>query len=148
MGAALPTPEPNSNGQICLTIGSRLEFLSMVHALIEGIARQFEVDEETANALQVAVIEAGTNAIQHGNLFAEDKSVTFYFRVNAREVTVQVDDHGMGFDPARVEDPTDPENLLDTSGRGLFLMRAVMDEVAFINRPDHGTTVRLRKTRP
>lgn len=120
----------------------------MVHALIEGIARQFDLDEDTLSALMIAVIEAGTNAIQHGNAFADDKTVTFEFRVSAGDVRVRVDDHGTGFDPAKVEDPTDPSNLLDPNGRGLFLMRKLMDEVKFDTRGDHGTTVRLRKTRP
>lgn len=144
----MPTPSQDDCGAITLTIGSRLELLSMVHALIEGIARQFDLDEDTLSALMIAVIEAGTNAIQHGNAFADDKTVTFEFRVSAGDVRVRVDDHGTGFDPAKVEDPTDPSNLLDPNGRGLFLMRKLMDEVKFDTRGDHGTTVRLRKTRP
>ena len=148
MGAVVPTPSPDERGTITLTIGSRLEFLSMVHALIEGIARQFELDDDTSSALMIAVIEAGTNAIQHGNAFADDKTVTFIFRVSTGDVTVQVDDHGKGFDPGKVEDPTDPSNLLDPNGRGLYLMRTLMDEVHFKTRIDHGTTVRLRKSRP
>ncbi len=148
MGAAVPTPSRDERGTITLTIGSRLEFLSMVHALIEGIARQFDLDDETSNALMIAVIEAGTNAIQHGNAFAEDKTVTFEFRVTAGDIHVRVEDHGRGFDPAKVANPTDPSNLLDPNGRGLYLMRTLMDEVKFDTRGDHGTTVRLRKTRP
>ena len=146
MGAAEPTPTRDQSGTITLTIGSRLELLSFVHGLIEDIAGQVEVDEETANALTIAVIEAGTNAIQHGNVFAADKSVTFVFDVGPGEIAVRVDDNGRGFDASRVPNPTDPSNLLDVHGRGLYLMRELMDEVTFENRPDHGTTVRLRKT--
>lgn len=146
MGAAEPTPERNLNGTITLTIGSRLELLALVHGLIAEMANSFALDEETASALTIAVIEAGTNAIQHGNVFAADKSVTFRFEVEPGEVSVRVEDHGRGFDPARVENPTDPSNLLDPHGRGLYLMRELMDEVSFETRPDHGTTVRLRKT--
>jgi serine/threonine-protein kinase RsbW len=68
------------------------------------------------------------------------------FRVGHGEILVRVDDHGRGFDAARVENPTDPSNLLDPHGRGLYLMRELMDEVTFETRSDHGTTVRLRKT--
>lgn len=147
MGAAAPTPSRDERGTITLTIGSRLELLSMVHALIEGITRQFGLDEETSSALLIAVMEAGTNAIQHGNVFADDKTVTFEFRVSAGDVHVRVNDYGRGFDPSKVPDPTDPSNLLDPHGRGLYLMRTLMDEVKFDTRTDHGTTVRLRKTR-
>jgi len=146
MGAAKPTPTKDQSGTISLTIGSRLELLSFVHGLIEDIAGQFEMDEETAGALTIAVIEAGTNAIQHGNVFAAHKSVTFVFDVGQGEIDVRVDDNGEGFDPGRVANPTDPSNLLDPHGRGLYLMRSLVDEVTFENRDDHGTTVRLRKT--
>ena len=101
------------------------------------------VDEVT-----YAVIEAGTNAIQHGNVFAADKSVTFIFQVSATEIAVRVDDHGRGFDASKVQNPTDPSNLLDPHGRGIYLMRELMDEVTFETRADHGTTVTLRKMRP
>ena len=146
MGAAEPTPTRDKNGAIILTIGSRLELLSYVHGLIEDLAREYQLDEETASALTIAVIEAGTNAIQHGNVFAADKSVTFVFDVGEGEIAVRVDDNGHGFDPEHVENPTDPSNLLDPHGRGLYLMRELMDEVTFETRADHGTTVRLKKT--
>jgi len=148
MGAATPTSLPDKGENVRLTIGSRLEFLSMVHALIQGISRQFELGEEIENALLIAVIEAGTNAIQHGNVFDDEKNVTFEFRIGQRAVTVQVEDRGKGFDPKLVENPTDPSNLLDPNGRGLYLMRSLMDDVSFEVRRDHGTTVRLIKARP
>jgi serine/threonine-protein kinase RsbW len=147
MGAAQPTPTKDESGAITLTIGSRLELLSIVHTLIQEIARQFELDEKTADELTYAVIEAGTNAIQHGNVFAADKAVTFAFHVGPEEIAVRVDDHGHGFDPSKINDPTDPSNLLDPHGRGIYLMRELMDEVAFETRDDHGTTVRLKKAR-
>ncbi len=147
MGAAEPTPTQDEGGAITLTIGSRLELLSLVHAVIQQMAGHFDLDEKTTDELTYAVIEAGTNAIQHGNVFAADKSVTFTFHVSPAEVFVRVDDSGKGFDPSKVENPTDPSNLLDPSGRGIYLMRELVDEVKFETRGDHGTTVRLRKTR-
>ena len=147
MGAPAMTPDPDSSAPIRLTIGSRLELLALVHALIEGLGRQYELTEELTGALQIAVIEAGTNAIQHGNVFAEDKAVTFDFSVDPKGVVVEVEDHGSGFDPNRVQDPTDASALLNPHGRGLYLMRSLVDEVTFETRPDHGTRVRLRKSR-
>lgn len=137
----------DSESAIRLAIGSRLELLSLIHAIIEGIAREQKLNEETTMALQVAVIEAGTNAIQHGNVFAETKAVKFDFLVQNGGIEIQVDDYGKGFDPSQVEDPTSDEtHLLSPHGRGLFLMRSLMDEVTFEERPDHGTTVRLKKS--
>jgi serine/threonine-protein kinase RsbW len=144
---ATPKPPQEPESAIQLAIGSRLELLSLIHAIIEGIAREQKLDDETTMALQVAVIEAGTNAIQHGNVFAETKAVKFDFRVHNGGIEVQVDDYGAGFDPSKVDDPTsDESHLLSPHGRGLFLMRSLMDEVTFEERRDHGTTVRLKKT--
>jgi serine/threonine-protein kinase RsbW len=117
----------------------------MVHALIEGMARQFELDEDTTTALQIAVIEAGTNAIQHGNVFASDKIVRFEFKISPDEICVLVEDYGKGFDATKVVNPTDPSQLLDPHGRGVFLMKSLMDDVLFETREDHGTTVCLKK---
>ncbi|HEY6572378.1 MAG TPA: ATP-binding protein [Candidatus Eisenbacteria bacterium] len=147
MGGDLTPPSPNGTDTIRLTIGSRLELLSMVHALITQMSRQYELAEDFENALLIAVIEAGTNAIQHGNCFADDKSVEFEFVVAAEEIVVTVDDFGRGFDPGKVDDPTDSSTLLNPHGRGLYLMRELMDDVSFDVRADHGTRVLLRKSR-
>ena len=147
MGAAPMNSSGDSGDTIRLTIGSRLEQLSMVHALIAGLAQQYELGDDTENALMIAVIEAGTNAIQHGNVFADDKSVTFDFTVHPDDIVVRVDDFGEGFDPKKVANPTDESHLLNPHGRGLYLMRSLMDEVTFSTRADHGTTVILRKAR-
>jgi len=137
----------DSGDTIRLTIGSRLEQLSMVHALIKGLVQQYELGDDTEDALLIAVIEAGTNAIQHGNVFAEDKSVTFDFTVDPADIIVRVDDFGQGFDAGKVLNPTDESQLLNPHGRGLYLMRSLMDEVTFNTRADHGTSVILRKAR-
>jgi serine/threonine-protein kinase RsbW len=147
MGGASAPPSANGTDTIRLTIGSRLELLSMVHALLSQIARQYELPEDLENALLISVIEAGTNAIQHGNCFASDKSVEFEIHVAPGEIVVAVDDFGTGFDAKRVGDPTDASTLLNPHGRGLFLMRELMDDVTFDVRADHGTRVKLRKSR-
>lgn len=140
-----PSMNSDQSGTVVLTIGSRLENLAVVHSLIEGLSRQYEIDDETTTALQIAVIEAGTNAIQHGNVFARDKLVRFEFRMAPGEVCVWVADFGKGFDPHKVPDPTGESALLDPHGRGLYLMRSMVDDVSFETRKDHGTTVCLKK---
>ena len=138
---------PNSSETVHLTIPSRLEELAQVHALLEELGRRHGMDEDYVNSLLIAVIEAGTNAVQHGNMFADDKVVKFEVTVDSGNVHVRVDDVGHGFDPSRVLNPTEGEQLLSPHGRGLFLMRQLMDEVKFETGPEHGTTVFLRKAR-
>jgi len=118
-----------------------------VHALLEELGQRHGMDEDYVNSLLIAVIEAGTNAVQHGNMFADDKVVKFEVTVDPGNVHVRVDDLGRGFDPSRVLNPTEGEQLLSPHGRGLFLMRQLMDEVKFETGPEHGTTVFLRKAR-
>ena len=93
----------------------------------------------------MAVREAITNAIVHGNREDEAKEVEVTFNCLEHELEIEVKDQGKGFDPADVPDPTDPANILKTSGRGIFLMRSFMDEVKWLMRPDGGTTVRMVK---
>lgn len=138
---------PNSSETVHLTIPSRLEELAQVHALLEELGQRHGMDEDYVNSLLIAVIEAGTNAVQHGNMFADDKVVKFEVTVDPSDVRVRVDDLGKGFDPSRVLNPTEGEQLLSPHGRGLFLMRQLMDEVTFETGPEHGTTVFLRKAR-
>jgi serine phosphatase RsbU (regulator of sigma subunit)/anti-sigma regulatory factor (Ser/Thr protein kinase) len=148
MGGPPRNPGPDSRDVVHLSIPSRLEELAQVHAAIEDLGRRHGLDEDFVNSLLIAVIEAGTNAVQHGNVFSDAKSVRFELAVTPADVSVQVDDFGEGFDPSRVADPTQAEHLLDEHGRGLYLMRSLMDEVEFETRSDKGTRVRLRKARP
>jgi len=93
----------------------------------------------------MAVREAITNAVVHGNQEDEAKNVEVTLSCLGRELEIEVKDQGEGFDPTSVPDPTDAANLLKTSGRGIFLMRTFMDEVQWLNRPEGGTTVRMVK---
>ncbi len=93
----------------------------------------------------MAVREAITNAMVHGNQEDETKSVEVIFNCRGNELEVEVRDQGEGFDAANVPDPTDPSNLLKTSGRGIFLMRTFMDQIEWLPRPEGGTAVRMTK---
>jgi serine/threonine-protein kinase RsbW len=101
--------------------------------------------KEAAFGIEIAVREAVTNAMLHGNQEDESKTVELTLNCQGQELEIEVKDQGAGFDPTSVPDPTDPANLLKTSGRGIFLMRTFMDEVQWLNRPEGGTTVRMVK---
>lgn len=93
--------------------------------------------------IDMAVREALTNAVIHGNGENPDKRVDVVCRCYMHgEVSITVQDHGQGFDSSTVSDPTAPENRLLTYGRGIYLMKSLMDEICF---EDHGTVVRMRK---
>ena len=110
-------------------------------------AQRAGFDEDTASNLAMVTREAAVNAIVHGNQYDGGKSVTATFSLSEEALTIQVADQGAGLDPASIPDPLAPENLLRTSGRGVFLMRAFMDEVHF-RQLSPGTEITMIKRRP
>ncbi len=134
---------------IGLSIPSRMELLAVLDGLVTAIAGQMSFDEEATIELATSVIEAGTNAIQHGHQHDQSKTVVFRFYLGDEALDVWVADHGPGFDVASVlnSDPTRPEDLLKSRGRGIFIMRAMMDLVEFEVVPGRGTVVHLVKNR-
>ena len=95
---------------------------------------------------RVGVAEALANAIIYGNRSDPEKRVRVEVELSREEVAVQVFDEGLGFDPAQVPDPTLPENLDGTGGRGIFLIRELMDEVRY-NEPGNCVRLVLRNER-
>jgi|RhiMethySRZTD1v2_1073278.scaffolds.fasta_scaffold00443_9 serine/threonine-protein kinase RsbW len=132
--------------EIRLVVPSRIESLSVMNAVAEEVAQQLDFDEEAQNAITISVIEAGTNAIHHGN--QEDAAVPteVLFRRENGALVILIRDQGKGFDLAKVKDPLDRQNFFAESGRGVFILRSFMDEVDF--RFDRGTECRLVKYLP
>jgi serine/threonine-protein kinase RsbW len=93
--------------------------------------------------VEIALREALANAIIHGNHENPRKQVHVTCRCESEEVTIAVKDEGRGFDINKVADPTAPENIGSVNGRGIFLMKALMDDVRF---EEGGVVVRMRKS--
>src|SRR5512140_2854829 len=118
--------ETSDPGQtIEISVPSRMEILSVVDGLVQAIAAQMELDEDCTIAVATSVIEAGTNAIQHGHFQDERQHVHFRFHLGGSSLEVWVSDHGPGFalDQVLQSDPTRPEDLMKARGRGIFIMR-------------------------
>jgi serine/threonine-protein kinase RsbW len=97
-------------------------------------------DEKLANVL-LAVTEATTNAVIHANKSDLNKKVTIDVHVENSKLIMKVKDEGAGFNPDMIPDPTEPENLLKDSGRGLYLMKIYMDELKYNHTPTGMETV-------
>lgn len=132
-----------------LTIPSRLQMLSILDNLVQAITAQMEFDEDSANAVATSIIEAGTNAITHGHREEAEKPVRFRFELGEEALEVWVEDQGPGFDLDEVLsfNPLSPDALLNWHGRGIFIMRAMMDSVDFDIQHGQGVTVHLVKRR-
>jgi len=128
-----------------LVLPSHIEAVANAAAAASDFVKSCGVDEQTAFGIDMAVREAVTNAMVHGNQEDETKSVEVILNCLGNALEIEIRDQGDGFDPADVPDPTEPANILKTSGRGIFLMRSFMDEVEWLARPDGGTTVRMLK---
>jgi serine/threonine-protein kinase RsbW len=131
-----------------LVLPSKLEALDRVDEITLKCTHRAGFDENTSNEVAIAVIEAVTNAVMHGNGESSDKEVKLICEWNPDSITVTVQDEGGGFDLKCIPDPTDPLHCLKCSGRGIYIMRATMDEVDFEISKGKGTTVVMKKTRP
>jgi serine/threonine-protein kinase RsbW len=134
---------------IRLEVPSSFDVLDLVQLLSDRLSVLAGLDEDAIHWVSVAVRESVINAIKHGNREDRSKHVTVEFRLTPGpkpdEFTVQVFDEGEGFDPDAVANPLDPENVLKSSGRGIFFMRSFMDDVSIARRPEGGMVVRMSK---
>jgi len=121
--------------------------IKAVDALVAEVAASAGFDADSTQDVQIAVREAVTNAIVHGNGKDESRRVRLQIAVSSASLEVRVQDQGRGFDPGDVPDPRAPENLCRSCGRGILFMRSLMDEVRFRRTADAGTQVILRKRR-
>ena len=131
--------------QVHLTIKSSFTNVELVQIVVEEALKQLDLLEDDAHWVGIAVREAVANAVKHGNRQDPDKQVHIDFGVEGDEVVIKVADEGTGFDPGRVDDPLAPENMLKSSGRGIFYMKQFMDHIDYSFRPDGGTEVTMRK---
>lgn len=137
----------STTSRVSLTLSSSLESVDKVERTAEDFAARVGFDEETVPNIAMAVREAAVNAILHGNSYNPEKQITASFEVTPDAMVVRISDQGTGFNPDGIPDPLSPENILRGSGRGIFLIRAFMDEVHF--RQLHpGTELTLIKHRP
>ena len=132
--------------RVSYTLESSLASVQKVEQTAEEYATRAGFDEDTAPNIAMAVREAAVNAVLHGNAYDPGKHITASFETTADSLIVRITDQGPGLDPETIPDPLSPENILRGSGRGIFLIRAFMDEVNF--RQLHpGTELTLIKHR-
>ena len=126
---------------------SRIETVATAAAAVAEFVGRSGVSDDAAFGIDMAVREAVTNAVLHGNRQDENKTVELVLKSSPDAVEISVHDQGPGFNPEDVPDPTAKENILKASGRGIFFMRTFMDQVDWLIRPEGGTTVRMLKRR-
>jgi len=124
---------------------STLESVDSAEELATGMAERAGVDEDDLMKVGMAVRESMVNAVVHGNGYSAHKKVRFSITIEPDRFIVQIADEGEGFDFNSIPDPLAPENLLKTSGRGIFLIRSFMDDFQLKHLESGGTEVTLVK---
>ena len=130
--------------RVSYTLDSTLETVDSAEQTASRVAADAGFDEEEVMRIAMAVREAAVNAVLHGNAYDPGKKVTLDFEETGHDLVITIRDQGKGLDLDKIPDPLAPENLLKTSGRGIFLIRSFMDEVE-INPSTSGTEIKLIK---
>ena len=126
-------------------LDSTLESVDSAEELATGVAQRAGFDEDDLIKIGMAVRESMVNAVVHGNQYNANKKVRFSVSHQGGRYIIRIADEGQGFDFDKVPDPLAPENLMRTSGRGLFLIRSFMDEFEMAHLEHGGTEVTLVK---
>jgi serine/threonine-protein kinase RsbW len=136
-----------TDNRVSYTLDSTLETVDSAEQTASRIAVEAGFGEDEVMQISMAVREAAVNAVLHGNAYDPGKKVELEFETTARNLVITIRDQGKGLDLAKIPDPLAPENLLKTSGRGIFLIRSFMDEVQ-IQPSQTGTEIKLVKRVP
>ena len=134
-----------TGNRVSYTLDSSLESVNRAEETAQQFATKSGFDEDDTMKISMAVREAAVNAVLHGNAYDPKKKMTVAFENTAGRLVITVSDEGRGLKENDIPDPLQPENLLKTSGRGIFLIRSFMDEVRIRNL-DPGTELTMIKS--
>ncbi len=124
-----------------IEIPSQIENITEIEKLIDSISEKVNISSDIYANILVGVTEAVKNSIVHGNDLDPQKNVYIEYMINEKHITFTIEDMGNGFDHYSIPDPTLPENIEKETGRGLFLMNCLADEVIY---NDAGNQVKLK----
>ena len=130
-----------------IRLPSRIESVDEAAIQADEFAKSQGFPDDFVSAIDLAIRESVANAVKHGNKFDENKDVEVTFSDSPETFEITVRDHGEGFNADNIPDPTDPENLLKESGRGILFMNTFMDEVTWSHHQLGGTVVKMVKKR-
>jgi serine/threonine-protein kinase RsbW len=133
-----------SETRVSYTLDSTLETVNNAEETASRMATAAGFDEEEIMKISMAVREAAVNAVLHGNAYDPNKKVTLEFERTPDDLVIVIRDQGKGLDESKVPDPLAPDNLMKTSGRGIFLIRSFMDVVE-IHPSQTGTELKMIK---
>jgi serine/threonine-protein kinase RsbW len=127
------------------SISSKIEAIDEAVQKATDFASEAGFADDALFGIDMAVREALANAVKHGNKLDERKKVEITLTDAADALEISIRDYGEGFDVREVPDPTNPENLLKASGRGILFMHNFVDKVEWESAATGGTIVKMTK---
>lgn len=127
-----------------LTLASNLDEMPKLEAFIVDLYTTEGLSDDLFGDMMLAITEAVTNAIVHGNQFDPNKNVEIVAHLEEDSISISVKDYGNGFDPLKLPDPLQEKNLLKSGGRGVYLIHQFSDKVSF---EQNGTLIKIRFTK-
>ena len=128
-----------------ITTPSSLEYLTNIDDFIEGILRGYGTDESIIADIAISVSELVNNSVSHGNQASENKTVSVSIDRKGDDVSITIQDQGTGFDPDAISNPLDEANLLKDTGRGIFIVKSLMDKIE-VKTTAGGTSITITKS--
>ena len=145
----IPRPRMTPSTQrIEVTLETLLESVDLAESIVKRVAEASGFEEDDIHKIGMAVREGVINAYNYGNQHDREKKIRIVVELEPEKMIVHVVDEGKGFELTEVPDPLAEENLLRTSGRGIFLMRAFMDDLHVRPAPSGGAELIMSKRFP
>jgi len=119
---------------IKISIPSLIENIKIIESFIDNAREKYAINDDIYGNIMISVTECVTNAIVHGNKLDGNKTVDLELKLDDNQLQFVIKDDGTGFDFEHLADPTAPENLEKSGGRGIFIMKHLTDEVKFEDR--------------
>ena len=114
-----------------ISLHSESKSLLILEDWINSLCEAYSIGEEIYGNILIAITEAVNNAITHGNNNDISKKTLVKYKIEKEKLVFKVSDLGLGFDFKNIKDPTDPENIEQPNGRGIFLMTHLADDVEY-----------------
>lgn len=130
--------------RVAYTLGSTLDSVNKAEETAESLAQKAGFAEDDRHKIAMSVREAAVNAVLHGNSYDPGKTITVEYEMTAEKMSIVITDQGVGLNEQNLPDPLSEDNILKSSGRGIFLIRSFMDEV-HIRDLHPGTEITLVK---
>ena len=133
------------NGEYKVIFPSHIKYLEKIERIMTQIATELKFKESVRDDLSIAVTELFNNALHHGNKNDETKKITVTFQIKNNALFITVKDEGEGFEPEKLRDPLLPENIYDVSGRGIYLVKQLVDDIKFNITKDGSEVIIVKK---